>query len=96
MGPVPRVSVWDDSAVTRDDANRRDLEAALDQVVDQLGDMPRHDIVDQEDLAWSFESGVHVEVEVQSDDPLTLRLDASKGFWFGRASADRIIRIDTK
>ena len=55
--------------------------------------MPRHDIVDQEDLAWSLENGVEVEVEVQSDEPLILRLEASKGFWF-RTSANRTIRID--
>ncbi len=87
--------MWDDSAVTRDDTSRRDLEAALDEVVKQLRVMPRNEIVYQEDLAWSFESGVEVEVEVQSEEPLLLRLEASKGFLF-RASADRTIEIEPK
>lgn len=87
------MSVWDDSAVTQDDPNRSELDAALDEVAEQLRDMPRHDIVDQEDLAWSLENGVEVEVEVQSDESLILRLEAIKGSWF-RTSANRTIRID--
>ena len=90
---VRGVSVWDDSAVTQDDPNRSELDAALDEVAEQLRDMPRHDIVDPEDRAWSLKNGVEVEVAVQSDEPLILRLEASKGFWF-RTSANRTIRID--
>ena len=73
--------------------NRSELDAALDEVTEQLRDMPRQDIVDREELAWSLENGVEVEVAVQSDEPLILRLEASKGFWF-RASANRTVRID--
>lgn len=88
--------MWHYSAVSWDESARRDLEAALDEVTDQLGELPRAEIVDQEDLDWSFESGVYVTVEVQSDNPLVLRLDASKGFWFRRASAERVVQIDPK
>lgn len=93
--PVSGMSVWDDSAVAWDEAIRRDLEVALDEVAEQLTDMPGDDVVDQEDLAWSLDSGVEVEVEVQSDEPLILRLDASKGF-FRQPSPHRIIRIDSQ
>lgn len=88
-------SVWDDSGVPWDEAIRRDLEVTLDEVARQLRDMPRDEIVGQEDLAWSLDTGVEVEVEVQCDEPLILRLDASKGFVL-HASAHRIIRIDPR
>lgn len=78
-----------------DEAIRRELEVGLDEVAWQLRDMPRDEIVGQEDLAWSLDSGVEVEVEVQSEEPLILRLDASKGF-FRHAIAHRIIRIDPR
>lgn len=87
--------MWDDLAVSRDDAKRCVLAAALDEVTEQLREMPVPDILDQEDLSWSFDSGVYVEVDVQSDEPLILRLDASKGF-FRRSSANRTVRIDSE
>lgn len=90
------MSMCYDLAVSWDESTRRELEVALDKVTEQLRELPRHEIVDQEDLEWSFESGVYVAVEVQSAEPLILCLEASKGFWFRRASADRVIRIDPK
>lgn len=78
-----------------DEAIRRDLEVALDEVAGQLRHMPRDEILGQEDLAWSLDSGVEVEVEVRSEESLILRLDASKGF-FRHARAHRIIRIDPR
>ena len=55
--------------------------------------MARDEIVDLEDVAWSFPSGVHVEPEVLSDEPLIVRLEASKGVWFLRASVIRTIQL---
>ena len=92
--PVLGTPLWDDPAVSWDEAIRRDLELALDEVAGQLRDMPLDEIVGQEDLAWSLDNGVEVEVGVQSEEPLILRLDASKGF-LRHASAHRTIRIDS-
>jgi hypothetical protein len=70
-----------------------ELDAALDQASEQPRDMSRDEVVDQEDLAWSFPSGVSVEPEVLSSEPLVVRLEASTGVSLRRVSASRTIQL---
>lgn len=71
----------------------RELDAALDEATEQLRQMSYDEVVDQEDLAWSFPNGAHVQPGVLSDEPLVVRLEASKGVWLRRVSANRTIQL---
>lgn len=84
---------WDALEVQRSQEKSGELDAALDQASEQLRDMSRDEIVDQEDLAWSFPSGVYVEPEVVSSEPLVVRLEASKGVSLRRVSVSRTIQL---
>lgn len=86
-------SAWDALEVQQGQDSNRELDAALDEATEQLRGMRRDEIVEHEDLAWSFPSGVYVEPEVLSNEPLDVRLEASKGVWLHRVSAIRTIRL---
>jgi hypothetical protein len=87
---------WDALEVQQGQESSRELDAALDEATEQLREMAPDEIVDQEDLAWSFASGVYVVPEVLSDEPLVVRLEASKGMWPRRASATMTLRLGSK
>lgn len=89
-------SAWDALEVRKGQESGGQLDDALDEATEQLQGMAPDEVVGQEDLAWSFPGGVYVEPEVLSDEPLIVRLEASKGISPRRTSATRTLRLGSK